>query len=147
MMNDRFGNGSRNDLNNRFRNKKFVSTVAIGIFVLILLIVLVVKGCSPKKTAPASTLPQVQVQNPAVEAPAPTDDEYAGGSAAIRQSTEETEGMRLFKEGLAYKNGDGGRPRDYKKAYECFLGAEKLGVKGAAQMRKICEQKLPKKRK
>lgn len=141
MINDRFNGGSGNEFKGRFRDRKFVSTVAIGIFLLILLIVLVAKGCGSRKPRPTQGPTQVQPQGQQIETPAPPEEEFAG-VAAPRQEVEEDEGRRLLREGQEYYNGDGGRAQNYVEAEKCFLEAKKLGVKDADVWLKKCGKKL-----
>jgi len=128
MINDRFNGGSKNDFKGRFRDRKFVSAVAIGIFLLILVIVLVAKGCSTRRPRTTQIAPPTLTQ--------PEDD------TPPRQELEEDEGRRLLREGREYYNGDAGRTQSYVEAQKCFLEAKKLGVKDADIWLKKCEKKL-----
>ena len=141
MINDKFSSGSRNDFKSKFRDRKFVSTVAIGIFVLILLIVLVAKGCGSRKPRAAQTPIPIQSQGQLIDTPAPPEDDYTG-VATPPQNVEEEEGRRLLREGQEYYNGDGGRVQSYAEAEKCFIEAKKLGVKDADVWLKKCAQKL-----
>ena len=141
MINDKFNSGSRNDFKGRFRDRKFVSTVAIGIFLLILLIILVAKGCSSRKPRTAQITPQIQPQEQLIETPAPPEEEFAGVNTP-RQEVEEDEGRRLLREGREYYNGDAGKTQSYVEARKCFLEAKKLGVKDADIWLKKCDKKL-----
>jgi len=153
MLNDRFNGGTQNDFRNKFRDKKFVSTVAIGIFVLILLIVLFAKGCKSKpqpKQQPKPPVPVV-VGNPeapelapaaandnagiAAQPDLPDDRELMAEKQKQKQIAEnKAKGRQLIKEGLKYYN-----KKNYKKAKECFQKAKALGAKGADDLLKKCK--------
>lgn len=159
MFNDRFNGGFMNGSGN-FRNKKFISMAAIGIFVLILLIVLIAKGCSSKKRPVRSTPVPVAVQ-PSAPAPAPVappapapvtppaietiNPPAPPAPVAVQPPPPESEARRLIKEGQAYYNGDGGKKQSYAEAQKCFLQAKKLGARDADIWLKKCAKKLPKK--
>ena len=118
------------------------SSIVCGIF-LILLIVLVAKGCGSRKQRAAQTPIPVQPQGQLVDSPAPPEDDYTR-VAPPPQSVEEEEGRRLLREGQEYYNGDGGRLQSYVEAEKCFIEAKKLGVKDADVWLKKCSQKLAK---
>ena len=132
MLNDRFNSDSKNGLKDKLRDKKFVSIVAIGIFVLILVIVLIAKGCSGSSETAVEAEKQVQ---PVEEFPAEPPQ---------KEETDEERGRKLLQEGINYYNGDGSKPRDYEKAKECFIEAKNLGIKAAEPRLKLCESKLKK---
>ena len=138
MVNDKFNNDSKSGLKGKFRDKKFVSIVAIGIFVLILAIVLIVKGCGGGSADDAQKGRGDELQEQ-------TGDEKTQG----KEETEEEriqrlqrEGQELLREGQNYMNGTGGRSKDYEKAFECFSDAKRLGAKDADAWLNICERKL-----
>ena len=152
MLNDRFNGGDQNDFKNKFRDKKFVSTVAIGIFVLILLIVLFARGCKSKPQpkqqpkppvpvvagnpgAPAEVAPAVTSGNDNVVAPRQPDlpdDRMAGKQKQIDEN--KAKGRKLIQEGIKYYN-----QKNYKKAKECFQKAKALGATGADALLKKCK--------
>ena len=152
MLNDRFNNNSKFDLKDKFRDKKFVSAVAIGIFVLILFIVLIAKGCGSKKKAQPQQ-PQVQAVQPppAPAVPAPATDynapEPPAQGDANAENAGEPDAQQLMREGRAYFNGDAGKAKNYRKAKECFVKAKQQGAKGADYWIKQCDKKLPRKTK
>jgi len=138
MINDRFNNDSKGGLKEKLRDKKFISIVAIGIFVLILVIVLIAKGCGGKSeptTEPAAQEKIAQADNEAYPESTPVEE------------TDEERGRKLLQEGMNYYNGNGGKPQDYEKARECFVEAKNLGIKDADACLKWCELKLKKTRK
>ena len=121
MLNDRFNGGARNDLRNKFRDKKFVSAVAIGVFVLILIIVLIAKGCSGKTkpieqpqppTGEQAATQQQQIQP--IDVPPPPPVEYVKTAGEWRE-----EGKKLLNE------------KKFDKAREALAEAAKLGDKQA----------------
>ena len=117
MLNDRFNGGSGNDFEGKFRDKKFVSAVAIGVFVLILVIVLAAKGCSGKKrqqtTQPQPPQTTVQPQQPQpIDVPPPP--EYVKTAAEWRE-----EGKKFLNE------------KKFAQARESLAEAAKLGDKQA----------------
>ena len=137
MINDKFNNDSNGGLKSKLRDKKFISIVAIGIFVLILAIVLIAKGCSGSKT---ETQPEVKPTENITEV-----EEYP--ESAPKAETDEERGRKLLQEGKNYYNGAGDKPLDYAKAKECFTEAKNLGIKDAEVWLNSCENKLKKNRK
>ena len=158
MINDRFNNNSKFDLKSKFRDKKFVSTVGIGIFVLILIIVLIA-SCNKKKGPNKQTAQQQTVQQQtAQQQTAPQQAATVDYTNAQQNATQQTaapqntttdytdagdDAQSLMLEGKHYYNGDGGKRRDYRKAREYFVRAKKLGAKNADYWIKKCNQKLP----
>ena len=157
MLNDRFNGGDQNDFKNKFRDKKFVSTVAIGIFVFALLIVLLFgKGCKSKSQpkqqpkppvpvvtgnpgAPAEVAPAVTNGNDKVVAPQPDlpDDSMIEKQKQIDEN--KAKGKKLIQEGRKYLNGNEKIKKDHKKARACFQKAKKLGHPDADFWLKKCK--------
>ena len=147
MLNDRFKSESKFDLKSKLRDKKFVSIVAIGIFVLILVIVLFARGCSSKpKTAPKpgakKPVPTVQTNDKGTAdngdpaSVSETDIQDENGSSQQDSSNEDervSKREKLMQEGVKYKNS-----KNYSRAIKCFAEAEKLGAKGAGDLKQKC---------
>ena len=156
MLNDRFNGGDQNDFKNKFRDKKFVSTVAIGIFVLILLIVLFARGCKSKqqpKQQPKPPVPVVAV-NPEAPASGGTAVTNDNGNVGVTQPVlpddsmiekqkqideNKAKGKKLIQEGRKYLNGNEKIKKDHKKARACFQKAKKLGHPDADFWLKKCK--------
>jgi len=139
MVSDKFNNDFKNGLGGKFRDKKFVSIVAIGIFVLILAIVLIVKGCGGSGNVDDTQKgrgDELQEQSIDEKTQGKEETEEERAQRLLR------EGQELLREGQNYMNGTGGRSKDYEKAFECFSDAKRLGVKDADAWIGICERKL-----
>ena len=151
MLNDRFNGGIQNELKSKFRDKKFVSAVAIGIFILALLIVLLFgKGCKSKhrqKTPQPVPVQTVNQQTPGYGGTAVTgtndnvsvqpdlpDDSEIAAEKQKQIDEKKAQGKKLIREGLGYYN-----RKNYKKARECFQKAKALGAKGADDLLKKCK--------
>ena len=143
MLNDRFNNNSKFDLKEKFRDKKFVSAVGIGIFVLILFIVLIA-SCNKKKPQQPGK-PAAPAANAAAPAPVPVPDYNNGEGPRQRDEVAEKNAetrKQLMQEGFDYKNGDNGKKKDYAKAKECFVKAKELGAQDADVYIRKCDEKL-----
>ena len=152
MLNDRFNGGAPNEFQRKFRDKKFVSAVAIGIFVLILLIVLFARGCKSKPKPQPKPQPQVVSVAPETTVnvePAVTNEsdsisaarpEITDGSSAKQEKDQNyIESRKLIQEGRKYLNGNEKIKKDHKKARACFLKAKKLGHPDADFWLKKCK--------
>ena len=157
MLNDRFNGGAANDLKNKFRDKKFVSAVAIGIFVLALLIVLLFgRGCKskPQQKTPPQPAVSTQTGNPQAPGYAGTADSPAITSENDSVIPDDNDGMtekqkqidenrakakKLIQEGRKYLNGNEKVKKNHKKARECFQKAKKLGHPDADFWLKKCK--------
>ena len=157
MLNDRFNGGDQNDFKNKFRDKKFVSAVAIGIFVLVLLIVLLFgKGCKskPQQKTPQPPTASTQTGNPQAAGYVSTADGSAITSENDNVVPDDNDGMtekqkqidenkakakKLIQEGRKYLNGNEKVKKNHKKARECFQKAKKLGHPDADFWLKKCK--------
>ena len=149
MINDKFNNRSKFDLKAKLQDKKFVSTVGIGIFVLILIIVLIASCNKKKKPDPRNTQQQTTTQQTVPQQTATQQTSTQQNNTQQIATTDYTDAenddaQSLMLEGKHYYNGDGGKKRDYRKARECFVKAEKQGAKNAGFWIKQCDKKLPK---
>lgn len=158
MLNDRLNNNSKFDLKAKFRDKKFVSAVGIGIFVLILIIVLIA-SCNKKKDPKdqkknqkgqqtvVTPPPAPQPVQPPVQPPVDADDNNDENSGRSTARAESGDAQSLMQEGMEYYNGDNGKKRNYREARKCFVKAKALGAKNADTWIKQCDKKLPKAKK
>lgn len=150
MLNDRLNGGARNDLRSRLRDKKFVSMMAIAIFVLILFFVLIAKGCNSRKRKAAVNVASTQseVVTPPVAEPAASAPAAFDAPAPFVQQNAADKWLEL---GKCYMNGDGGAKKDLVKAERCFLEAaaefrglhDPEGEKSAKAAADVCKKLRP----
>ena len=155
MLNDRFNSGSKNDLGSKFRDKKFVSAVAIGVFVLILFIVLIAKGCSSKKRTAKRQTRTVQTGNAGAPAGGAQQSGVQPGGATVAGSQTgvttptTTPAVRpaatgrrttpprpaagsvdeLIRKAIDCHNGTGGQKQDFAAALKYFELAKRRGAR------------------